>query len=112
MIFLTILTIALILALLFARRSDAHGYDAAQLRARHVICQVFGSRCREALNVAWCESRYRTWAQNGQYLGLFQMGESERATYGHGSTALEQARAAYRYFSATGKDWSPWTCKP
>lgn len=110
MIFLTILTIALILALLFARRSDAHGYDAAQLRARHVICQVFGSRCREALNVAWCESRYRTWAQNGQYLGLFQMGSYARSRYGHGPGAWAQARAAHRYYLAAG--WHPWACRP
>ena len=34
-----------------------------------------------------CESGLRTDAQNGQYLGLFQMGSSERRIYGHGSTA-------------------------
>jgi hypothetical protein len=50
--------------------------------------------------VAYCESRFSTWAQNGQYLGLFQMGSNERATYGHGSTAYAQAVAdRYRFFS-------------
>jgi hypothetical protein len=80
---------------------------------RKAICHVFGNRyCREALRVARCESNYHTSAQNGQYLGLFQMGSSERRLFGHGRTALEQSRAAHRYFMRTGKDWSPWSCKP
>ena len=40
------------------------------------------------------------------------MGSSERTLFGHGNTALEQAVAAHRYFVASGKDWSPWSCKP
>jgi hypothetical protein len=77
------------------------------------ICQVFGRRyCRQALSVAWCESRYSTTAQNGQYLGLFQMGSWERGLFGHGPTAFAQARAAHRYFVLSGRDWSPWGCKP
>jgi hypothetical protein len=76
------------------------------------ICYVFGARCGEALRVARCESGYRTTAQNGQYLGIFQMGTSERRLFGHGPTALAQARAAYRYFVRSGRDWSPWSCKP
>jgi hypothetical protein len=76
------------------------------------ICHVFGSACDEALRVARCESGYQTTAQNGQYLGLFQMGSNERRLFGHGETALEQAQAAYRYFVRSGRDWSPWSCKP
>jgi hypothetical protein len=76
------------------------------------ICYVFGDYCGQALRVARCESGYRTTAQNGEYLGIFQMGSSERRLFGHGSTALEQARAAYRYFLRSGRDWSPWSCKP
>jgi hypothetical protein len=77
------------------------------------ICQVFGRRyCRQALTVSWCESRHSTTAQNGQYLGLFQMGWSERRLFGHGSTPRQQARAAHRYFVISGRDWSPWSCKP
>jgi hypothetical protein len=86
---------------------------AERLRApERAICHVFGSYCQQALQVARCESRYETAAQNGQYLGLFQMGSSERQLYGHGATALEQAKAAYRYFLRSGRDWSPWSCKP
>jgi hypothetical protein len=76
------------------------------------IAVVFGPYAGQAMSVSWCESRWKTWARNGQYLGLFQMGARERATYGHGSTALEQARAAWRYFDASGRDWSPWQCRP
>jgi len=78
----------------------------------NVICQVFGPYCSQALRVAWCESRYQTTAQNGQYLGLFQMGSYARARYGHGSDAYTQARAAYRYFIDAGHSWAPWTCRP
>jgi hypothetical protein len=77
-----------------------------------VICRIFGPHCNEAVAVARCESRLQIWARNGQYLGLFQMGTSERLLFGHGESAEEQARAALRYFVASGRDWSPWSCKP
>jgi hypothetical protein len=77
------------------------------------ICDVFGRRyCGQALAVSWCESRHSTTAQNGQYLGLFQMGSYARQLFGHGSTARQQALAAHRYFVMSGRDWSPWSCKP
>ena len=76
------------------------------------ICRVFGSYCREALAVSRCESGLQTEARNGQYLGLFQMGSRERRIFGHGVSATDQAVAAHRYFVASGRDWSPWSCKP
>jgi hypothetical protein len=76
------------------------------------ICGVFGGDCKEAVAVAWCESRLRTTAHNGEYLGLFQMGSFAREVYGHGPTARAQAVAAHRYFVSSGRDWSPWSCKP
>lgn len=79
---------------------------------KQVICQVFGRRhCADAIKVAWCESRLNTYASNGQFKGAFQMGRRERATYGHGAGMWRQARAARRYFIASGRDWSPWTCR-
>lgn len=72
---------------------------------------VFGPYADAALRVAWCESRWHTGATNGQYLGLFQMGDYARGRYGHSSSALGQARAAYAYFVASGRDWSPWECR-
>lgn len=77
-----------------------------------VICAVFRGYCGQALRVAWCESRWKVSARNGAHLGLFQMGAWERAHYGHGPGAWAQARAAFRYFAATGRTWQPWTCRP
>ncbi len=79
---------------------------------QHVICRIFGSYCGEALRVSQCESGFDVNARNGQYLGLFQMGTTERRIFGHGASAEEQAKAAHRYFVAAGRDWSPWSCKP
>ncbi|MCS7007109.1 MAG: hypothetical protein RMM28_04615 [Thermoleophilia bacterium] len=88
--------------------------EQEQLRAlppRKAICRVFGRYCSQALEVAWCESRLLPSARNGEYLGLFQMGGTERRLFGHGPTPYEQARAAYRYFVRSGRDWSPWGCR-
>jgi hypothetical protein len=101
--------------------ANARGRTIARLRGelatREIgptlaIRLVFGPYAEQALRVAWCESRWHTGAQNGQYLGLFQMGSFARSTYGHAGDALGQARAAYAYFTASGYDWSPWECKP
>jgi hypothetical protein len=83
-----------------------------QTVAKGIICKVFGPYCKQALNVSWCESKWYVWAQNGQYRGLFQMGDWERRTFGHGGGAWAQARAAHKYFVASGRDWSPWACDP
>jgi hypothetical protein len=100
--------------LLWPPRPVVSTYSSAQA----AICAVFGPYCSQAIAVAKCEAG-RYWdlgipeqAVNGQYLGTFQMGDRERATYGHGSTVYEQAAAAFRYFVASGRDWSPWECKP
>jgi len=68
----------------------------------------------QAFNIVACETggAYNTNAQNGQYLGLFQMGSYARARYGHSGTADGQARAAHRYYLDSGRDWSPWSCRP
>ena len=91
-----------------AKQREAH---LAKAPPRQAICGVFEQYCRQALAVAWCESRLSTDAQNGQYLGLFQMGSSERRLFGHGETAHEQAVAAHGYFVSSGRDWSPWSCR-
>jgi hypothetical protein len=96
-------------------QAEAERRREARRRARTpqaVICRVFGAHCRQALAVAHCESRFETDAENGQYLGLFQMGSYARDLYGHGASAETQARAAHRYFVESGRDWSPWGCKP
>ena len=95
-----------------ARRLDRSRRLAAVETPAATVCRVFGRYCQEAIQVARCESRLHTNAQNGQYLGLFQMSSLARHLYGHGSTAETQARAARRYFIASGRDWSPWSCRP
>lgn len=80
--------------------------------ARTAICSTFGRFCSQALRVSWCESRWNVYAHNGQYLGLFQMGWYARSRYGHSWNAWGQARAAYRYFRASGYSWGPWSCRP
>lgn len=103
--------------LLLASPASAHNVNGLQHEqhvARAVILKVFGPRYGpQALRVSWCESRYWVWAHNGQYLGLFQMGDYARSKYGHSyNNAWVQARAAYRYFVESGRDWSPWACRP
>lgn len=90
------------------------GVPRPPVKVRKAIRHFWGPdfRERQAIRVAYCESTYRTTAANGQYRGIFQMGSYERATFGHGSTAWAQAKAAHRYFVVSGKDWSPWACKP
>lgn len=85
-------------------------------RTKDIICHVFGKRyCSQALGIAHCETggTYDIWAgfRKHQYWGLFQMGTSERRQYGHAWNAWEQSRAARRYFIASGRDWSPWSCR-
>lgn len=116
-IFVRIVTALTVLVVcFFGTGSTALGDDnripRQQREAKSIICKVFGPYCQEALRVSWCESRWYIWAQNGQYLGLFQMGTYARSKYGHGSGAWKQTRAAFRYFVDSGKDWSPWSCQP
>lgn len=75
-----------------------------------VIYSIFGAYGAKAVDVASCESGLNPSAVNGQYFGLFQMGELERAIYGGSSLdPAEQTRAAYAYFLDSGSDWSPWS---
>ena len=78
------------------------------------IRMVFGPYAEQAIRVSACETgnTFSVNATNGQYLGLFQMGDYARGRYGHGPDAFTQAKAAYAYFVASGRDWSPWECKP
>lgn len=107
----TLLAMATVVSLLGVMPAMAQsGLDREQRETVRAIRIVFGPSARDALRVAWCESRFRPWARNGQYQGVFQMGSSERARFGHGRSALQQARAAHRYFRLAG--WRPWQCMP
>ena len=106
---------AMVLVLLMLALAATQTATAASpAQNRNAICEVFGRYCTQAIAVSRCETggTFSVWANNGQYLGLFQMGSYARSTYGHANHAWGQARAAYRYFVASGRDWSPWSCKP
>jgi hypothetical protein len=108
----------------YAADAEAH-YTHGTHNAVHAIQQSWCGRANrecwqgnEAIRVAKCEAA-SYWsrgipaqARTGQYRGMMQMGTDERATYGHGPDPWSQARAAHRYYVASGRDWSPWTCKP
>jgi hypothetical protein len=97
-------------------RADTHWRIWARLQwdTRAAICFVFKGYCGQALAVFTCEAGDppSVNATNGQYLGIAQMGAYARGRYGHSSSALGQARAAYAYFVDSGRDWSPWQCRP
>lgn len=107
------------LALLFTSTSAfgataGAGSKSQYAATRAAVYAIFGPYADQAISVVKCETggTYSPWAKNGQYLGTFQMGSHERATYGDGNDVWTQARAAYVYFIVSGRDWSPWTCKP
>jgi hypothetical protein len=77
---------------------------------QEIIHQIFGPRhASTALQVARCESgRKGTRAVTGQFRGLFQMGRWARRHFGHGRCAEQQAQAAYLYFVAEKRSWTPW----
>jgi hypothetical protein len=84
------------------------------------IRHYFGPDAEDAIEVVSCESGDRDGdlsphvvrARNGQYLGMFQMGDFARGKYGHGSTVRAQVKAAYAYFVESGRTWGPWGCRP
>lgn len=79
-------------------------------RFRQALVREFGAHWIEAAIVSYGEGSWHSWATNGQYLGTFQMGSSERDLYGHGATLVDQVVAAARYWRRDG--WSPWDCRP
>ena len=108
-----ILLVAFAVLLAIPATSQAGRIEDQQARAKVVICEVFGPHCKAALDVAWCESKWYVWAQNGQYKGLFQVSAHWRASVpGWGPGAWAQARHAYKVFRLTGSNWSHWECQP
>jgi len=104
------IVLTLALAVAAAAQAQSNGYKQ---RNAAIIRAVFGSYGDQAVRVASCESGLSVYARNGQYLGLFQMGSYARQLYGHhANSPWLQARYAFNYFVASGKDWSPWSCKP
>jgi hypothetical protein len=90
--------------------------NADPVRAiRYVFQRV--AAAAQAIAVSSCETggAFNTTATNGQFVNLFQMGYNERRRYGWhvaGSPPLDAAWPAFFYFIDSGRDWSPWSCKP
>lgn len=89
---------------------DFHRLRTEYPRFRHALVVTFRSHWREAAIVSFGEGSWHAWAENGQYLGTFQMGDRERSLYGHDRTLAGQVRAAHRYWLKAG--WHPWDCRP
>jgi hypothetical protein len=93
------------------RCSDAYPSDYRPRNAC-TIRAVFGAQGDKAVAVSWCESSLRTWADNGEHEGLFQVSSNwRRSISGFGPSAREQAVHALKVFRAVGSRWSPtWDC--
>jgi len=100
-----------------------HNKHVARLAISHYFCHNgrpyhLCSLGRQALNVADCETGHTFYvgAANGQYLGIFQMGNNERKTFGYGKNAWAQTLGARRYYNyslrVNGYGWHPWSCLP
>ena len=101
------LTVILLVVLGGATGQTAQATSNYQ-QALQAVCYYFGANCATAMRIVRCETggTYSPWASNGQYLGIFQMGSSERARYGHGNNVWAQAKAAYAYYKVAG--FGPW----
>src|SRR4051794_7021459 len=99
--------LAVVVSSMLAVSPARAGSKLESRNARTAICRVWGRYCTLGIAIASCESHFYIWARNGQYLGMFQMGSRERQIYGHGNDVWSQARAAYKYFLASGT--SPWS---
>jgi hypothetical protein len=90
-----------------------------------IDCTWPASLRSDAKRVADCESTAHVdnttararglgrWASNGEYRGVFQMGDDERATHGQyrvGDDARLQVRSALSLYRSRG--WQPWACQP
>jgi hypothetical protein len=113
----SLLTGVLVVAF-FATAAPANGHFVpGKHNAKHALVGAWCGSNRldqpcwqgaQALQVGYCESKYDREAENGQYLGLMQMGSSERRRFGHGPDPWTQAEAAHRYYLLSG--WWPWSC--
>jgi hypothetical protein len=79
--------------------------------AIRTVARRYGLSSDGMLRVARCESNLVRTATNGQYLGLFQLGDFARTRYLRGDwrDAYANAEAAARYAREAG-GFGPWSC--
>jgi hypothetical protein len=92
------------------------------------VCRYSWS-CSEAMRVSFCETAGSYLADPGDdpgnpYMGLFELGPSERAKYGRGiykssnyhvakkSGVVDMVWSAHHLYIGEGRGWGPWSCKP
>lgn len=84
-----------------------------------IICS-FDWPCSEAISVAGCESGRDkngyldgNFATNGQFKGLFQMGDQWNYMFdGPWSDPYYNSEAAHELYVMSGRTWAHWSCKP
>jgi hypothetical protein len=93
------------------RKTHRRPAPAAVVPAVRLVARRYGFDPDGMLRVARCESNLDRRATNGQYLGLFQLGDFARARYLRGAwtDSYANAVAAARYAREAG-GWGPWTC--
>lgn len=109
--------IVLLIAVIAAVADTAHGAPTSRAYVKAVVCEVFGTRCAQALRVVRCETggTFSPWAvgDHGASRGLFQINEAhwgwvnEKRLFEPAYNTL----IAYR-LSRGGTDWRHWTCRP
>lgn len=108
---------------LVVRHATMHRCASADLHPFVAITCVFPPHLQAgARAIAQCESTAHVsnayarahgkgrWARNGQYRGIWQIGDGERAQHGDysvGADARVQARTALSLYRSRG--WQPWT---
>ena len=98
-------------------QSRLHGRGIAnEFYIRALICS-YPWPCAEALEVAWCESRFEPNAvsPDGQNFGLFQVNLVHLGRVGGDRTSLLDAATNVRVAYAIWRDnagWGPWACRP
>ena len=104
---------AVVVATALAHVANAEAHTSPR-QVKHLIRHTFPHHYRSAWSVAWCESRFRERAVNGQYAGVFQLSRSWRLYFRHlwhthdvAYSAGQNVRAAHAIYRAQG--WSPWS---
>ena len=114
--------------------SSCGGYTIRKALVEEEVCKYDwqGTPCvgsYSATNVSYCETAGTFLADPGDdpgnpYMGLFELGPSERQTYGRGiyaspdydtakySGVVDMVWSAHNLFIGEGRGWSPWVCKP
>jgi len=82
--------------------------------AIHLASKAFGVDHAAMLRVARCESTFRPWARNGQYVGLFQAGNGfwRASPFSSFDRTDPYANALATAQVVAAQGWRQWECKP